>query len=341
MKKQKKCPLCGSVDNVVIHKALIKDTYLALDNKRHSSNNYLRNYILFEFVLKRTVAEFHVNFKLCKSCGFIYFSPRPDNIDLQFKYDKIKNDNSTFLMEKARRFIDARQLRAKEIYRKVTPHIKKESGRILDIGGADGHCMSFFTNDYSCELLDFEVRNLMPGVKKIGETMSSLKESDVFDMILCCHTLEHIPDVSVFIKSMSKHLCEEGIIYLEVPFGCSKEIYKTFNFLTHINFFSEGSLGYLLNMNGLAVPYIYSGPTLSSKRYLPVIVAIAKKVNKKSNNQIFIQEGYSITKSQMNMNLDYQVIFKNIILVLSHPVQSFKAIVRKAGSGLFKFFLTF
>ena len=106
-------------------------------------------------MLKRSITQINVDFKLCKNCGFIYFSPRPDLIDLKVKYDNIKETEITYVMEKAHKLVDIRQLRAKKIYKKVMPHIKKQSGRILDVGGADGHCMEFFTNDYSCEVLDY------------------------------------------------------------------------------------------------------------------------------------------------------------------------------------------
>ena len=336
MKNQKECPICKSSDNIILHSFVIRDNFPTLENKIQSTNNYLRNYILFEYLLKRSVNQINVDFKLCKECGFIFFSPRPDQIDLNVKYDNIKENEITYHMEIAHKLVDKKQLRAKKIYKKVMPHIKKQSGRILDVGGADGHCMEFFTNDYSCEVLDYETRKLISGVKKIGETLNDLNETDVFDLILTNHTLEHIPDVSAFVKSMSNHLSDEGIIYIEVPYGCFDEIYKTSNILTHINFFSEGSLGFLLNQAGLSSQYIYSGPTLSSKRYLPVIVAIAKKTNGVSEDEKYKKEAYSITKSQMKINLKYRVLYKNIFLVLSDPIHYSSAILSKILSLFLK-----
>jgi hypothetical protein len=334
MQNNNKCPLCKSVHNDILHSIVIKDNYPALENKIQRTNNYRRNYILFEKVLKRSVNQIKVDFKLCNKCGFIYFTPRPDQIDLNFKYDDIVKTGITFEMEKAHKLIDIRQLRAKQIFKKVSPHIKKQSGRILDVGGADGHCMTFFTNDYSCEVLDFESRSLVSGVKKIGETLIDLKKTDLFDLIITSHTLEHIPDISKFTDSLRNHLSEEGIIYIEVPYGCYDEIYKTSNLLTHINFFSEGSLGFLLNQARLTVQYINSGPTLSSKRYLPVISAIARKANKVPENYINTKEAYLITKSQMKLNIAYYVLIKNILLVLSHPVKYSHAYLRKVLSRI-------
>ena len=329
MEIQKICPICDSVNSTLMHNMTIKDNYPILNERIEKTNNSIRNYILFENILKRSTSEVNVDFKLCENCGFIYFSPRPNDIDLKFKYDFIKKSNETYDREQAYKLVDMKKLRAKKIYKKVVPHIKKKSGRILDIGGADGHCMTFFTDHYSCEILDYENRDLIPGVKKIGETLNDLKKADVFDLVLTCHTLEHIPDIVTFIKSMSNHLSKNGIVYIEVPFGCSNEIKKTFNLLTHINFFSEGSLGYLLNKEGLAVKDIYSGPILSSKRYLPVIVAIATITGDATENQKYIKKGFSITKTQMKINLDYKVFYKNIFLVLSHPIQYLKAILGK------------
>lgn len=337
MKAIKKCPTCNSTSNKTIHKLTISDNYSDPGiNKKN--NNHHRNYILFENILKRSVRSIEVQFKLCVKCGLIFFSPRPDEDDLSLKYDSIKETKVTFKMEQANKIVDLRGLRAKKIYEKIVPHLQKKSGRVLDIGGADGHCLEFFTKNYSCEILDFENRKLFTGVKKVGETLNDLKINDLYDCILVCHTLEHIPNIVEFILDIKKHLVEDGIIYIEVPFGCSNEIKRTYNLLTHINFFSEGSLGFLLNNNGFSISTMYSGPVLSAKRYLPVILTIAKKNSTKKLDSSYLDQGIEITKTQMTKNLDYSVFYKNIILVLSNPIQFSFAFFKKLKDTFFSFY---
>ncbi len=321
MHDQESCPLCGGNNCPVIHNFVLEDIYPFPERGLQKTNDYSRNYILFEKVLKRAVSEVRVEFRLCNRCGFIFFSPRPDQSDLSVKYEMIKQNKETEEREKVYSLVDLRRLRAKEIFRIVGPYIQRKSGRVLDVGGSDGHCLAYFTDEFLCGVLDYENRDITPGVRKLGETFEDLKETDVFDVILTCHTLEHIPDICSFIKGVRSHLEEEGVVYIEVPYGCSNEIYKTSNLLTHINFFSEGSLGFLLNKAGLSVQYIASKPVLSSKRYLPVIIAIARKANECPIVERYWKEGFSITKHQMSKSLDVDVFLRNLWLVASNPIQ--------------------
>ncbi len=115
-------------------------------------------------------------------------------------------------------------------------------------------------------------------------------------VVLYCHTLEHVCEPAKEIFKIKEILEPNGLLYIEVPFGCRNEYKHTKNLLTHINFFSEASLYYLLDMCGLSVRYLKLKPTLGRVRYGPVIVAIAE--NSSPNNQKI--EAYSITKNQMN-----------------------------------------
>jgi hypothetical protein len=115
-------------------------------------------------------------------------------------------------------------------------------------------------------------------------------------VVLYCHTLEHVVDPAREIQKIKDILEPSGLLYIEVPFGCWNEYKHTRNLLTHVNFFSEASLYYLLDMCGLSVRYLRLKPTLGRVRYGPVIVAIAEN-SPPSNRRL---DAYSLTRNQMN-----------------------------------------
>jgi hypothetical protein len=67
------------------------------------------------------------------------------------------------------------------------------------------------------------------------------------------------------------------------------------NFLTHTNFFTEGSLGYLLNRCGLNIRYLKARPALVQTGYTYSIVAIAENTPPRGREV----NGYAITRRQM------------------------------------------
>ena len=329
MKSQTECPLCHSSRLQIHHVLKIQDRYKIPEKRLSRSNNYARNYILFEYILKRKVAEFAVCFVICKSCGFIFFSPRPEVRDLGIKYDLIHQQKDTLARERKSRLVDQRGLRSQEIRNLLERYWCKQTGRALDVGGADGHCLGAMTRDFDCCILDFENRDLWPSVKKIGDSLNDLSPSDEFDVVMTNHTLEHVVDIRDFIQSITSRLREKGILYIEVPYGCAGEVFRTRNLLTHINFFSEGSLGYLVEQEGLSIARMTSGPVLSSKRYLPVITTIARKESSKQNTAFYKTKAFAITRNQMKVNLNKEVLLANFRLVMSSPLQYGFAFIRR------------
>jgi SAM-dependent methyltransferase len=296
------------------------DTYKEPETTLQATNDYRRNYVLFEKILQRSVDSFEAEFLLCSRCGLIFFSPRPDEADLKIKYQLVAAEGDTLAREKLRELVDLRSMRAEAIRRRLEPFWTRKAGWAVDVGGADGHCLAGLTADFECGVVDYEERRCWPGVKKLANTLEELPSDRQFDIILCCHTLEHIPDITDFVKHLAERLMEGGILYVEVPYGCAGEIYETRNCLTHLNFFSEGSLGFLLEQEVLHVIRLESGPVLSKNSYLPVIWGIARKDSEHPPAGSFLREGASITRDQLKRPLNWSVFLANVRLVLSQPV---------------------
>lgn len=329
MNVQDRCPVCERPNFEVLHRFTLVDTFQKPERNIQKTNSYHRNYILFEKILQRRTKEFQVEFRLCKHCGFIFYSPRPDEADLAIKYEMVVEQADTVEREGLRRVVDLRQLRADKIRQLLKPRWRKNSGRALDIGGADGHCLAGLTSTFDCGVLDFETREMWPRVKKWGNSLDDLRPDEQFDVIMTCHTLEHIPNLNSFIGDIVEHMAEEGILYIEVPLGCSGEIYHTSNFLTHLNFFSEGSLGFLLEQAGLHVEYSAARPVLSMNRYYGVVVVIARKDSSRRVGNRFLTNGFALTKRQMPHNLSRRVALANAKLVASQPLKYGLAFARR------------
>jgi SAM-dependent methyltransferase len=187
--------------------------------------------------------------------------------------------------------------RAFEIYKTISSNIRQvQNTNVVDIGGSEGRNLKYFLADNSCFVVDYEKRDLIDGAKYLCETAEDIPHSFRFATVLYCHILEHVVDPVGEISRLKEILEPDGILYIEVPFGCWKEYQYTTNFLTHINFFSEGSLWHLLDMCGLNIKYLKVRPTLIRTGYSPnVIVAIAE--NSPPHNRKV--KGYKITRKQM------------------------------------------
>lgn len=324
------CPSCGGSDLGVLHKLTIQDVYDSPETKLGRTNNYQRNYLLFRRILEPGVGNLDVTFLFCRSCSFIFFTPRPDDSDLETKYSGIRATCETYRREKVSELVDLRCRRAREIHRRVAPFVRGPIKRALDVGGADGHCLAGLTNKTECVVLDFEERDLWPGVKRAGRSLADLGGGERFDLVLCCHTLEHIDRVSEFVAEMRRHVGQQGILYVEVPLGCCGEVYRTRNVLTHLNFFSKASLTSLLQRNGFSVEHSDVGPVLSRKRYLGVVTAVARESSQELVSNSATGVSYDPACLQMGCrSVARRVLLWNVMLVLSQPIRYLGAIVRR------------
>ncbi|MFC2025010.1 methyltransferase domain-containing protein [Chloroflexota bacterium] len=185
--------------------------------------------------------------------------------------------------------------RAFEIHKFVKSFAKVHNSNVIDVGGARGLNLKYFLDDNNCHVVDYERHKLSAGIQYLCETTEDVPKSTPAKVVLYCHTLEHVVAPVKEILRIKDILEPGGLLYIEVPFGCWNEYKHTRNFLTHINFFSEGSLYHLLDMCGLSIRYLRLKPTLSRVKYVPVIVAIAE--NSPPHNKKI--DAYRITRSQM------------------------------------------
>jgi len=259
----------------------------------------LRLNILFDYLLFNQKNEIMFEFFLCQKCGFIFFIPCPNQEDIMKKYQILEH----FLLKpKESPYLDRRQKRISNLIRNES--ILKVPCKMLDYGGSKGDSLKPFIDENYCFVLDYYPVKKYNEINYIKGDLNSIKESEKFDIIFLQHTLEHVYDPVNLVKGLVDHLENNGYIYIEVPLGCFKEYKIMQEPLTHINFFSEESLTYLLKKINLNIIYISTNFQYVIDQKDWCINCIAQKSNNKGK-YVKIES----TKKQMGYYYFFYQIF--------------------------------
>ena len=188
----------------------------------------------------------------CRECGMVFNNPRLTVEEMAEKYRYLSNTPGTqAAMHKPQP--PGRGERADFIYGWIRDALRAEprSLRILDYGGGDGLNLVPFARENDCLVVDYVEHPAPPGVRYVHGDVESMAGEAAFDVILLCHTLEHLAQPVELVRRLGSHLADEGLLYLEVPVGVFREWRKQAEPLTHINFFSEATVARCLNEAGL------------------------------------------------------------------------------------------
>lgn len=305
--KVNECPACGSAKLDILKKhqfkapSEIKSEILPVDIDYVNE----RLWIFFKKIYTdRKFAE--IDAILCEACGLIFTNPRFSENDIDTKYETIgklesarkrgKNNPAFRTWERGERILNLLSpLNSK----------KNDKGKVLDYGGAEGHnLMPFAKSGYSCYLVDYIQFAPREDIVYLGKNLDDLSADDSFDIILLCHTLEHIINPQKMIEALINHLSEDGLLYVEVPLGAWLEWEKLNEPLTHINFFSEESLYKAFDRAGLNIIHLSTKYQWVTHRKNLCINIVGTKNNGNSINN------YKTTKTQMSSPFYY---FKPLI----------------------------
>lgn len=241
------CPVCDHTDWQIIGTRV----YCRNDIKLTSPYIAKRLRILFE-IWAPSKDEIEIHAAFCRQCGFVTHLPRPTGDDVQNKYlfaHKIGSD----LQERSANDVSEIN-RAISLFQSLKHLIDdRKNSRILDFGGNDGRLMSQFLHDgHRCELCDYS-NVVIPGVQKIAETEKEIPGDRVYDLIICSHVVEHLADPKPTLQKLAQHLTDAGRIYVEVPMEIWGEAPLPDEPVTHVNYFTPGSMNALLQQSGFAV----------------------------------------------------------------------------------------
>tara|TARA_B110000858_G_C17774701_1_gene461613 strand:+ start:499 stop:1887 length:1389 start_codon:yes stop_codon:yes gene_type:complete len=142
---------------------------------------------------------------------------------------------------------------------------KNSKLKFLDLGCGPGHIAPAIDSKkfikYGLDTVESACKLAEPYYDHIicGELESDTFDEEMFDVILCYHTIEHVADPIPFIKNVSKILKTHGHLVIGTPDFDSaaarhfKENFRLLNDPTHISLFSSDGLSKLLTHNNFTI----------------------------------------------------------------------------------------
>ena len=90
-------------------------------------------------------------------------------------------------------------------------------GRVLDVGSKDvnGSYRQYFGDAW--EYVGIDIEN-GPGVDLVVSASGKWKLGQMFDLVVCGQTLEHVPRPWILMKTVGRHIRKGGLMYLSAPF---------------------------------------------------------------------------------------------------------------------------
>lgn len=235
------CPVCG------VNEWINGERYVVQRDWANTESRRLQYRILLD-VWFPSQSEVVLQGISCVRCGFIAYSPRPDEEDMVAKYTSpgpmAPDPSSTRLGV----YMDQR--RARRGYLAATRHLGRIGGSVLDIGGADGKLLRpFMDQGFDCYVIDYDPSTIT-GVTRLGSTISDLPSTCRFDVILCNHLLEHIVDPLGLLKALTNHITIGGVLHVEVPDEVWGGLPLPREAPIHLNYFTRRTAEILLKLSG-------------------------------------------------------------------------------------------
>ncbi len=194
--------------------------------------------------------EIELTSRLCEECGFVIYTPRPSEEDIQAKYRFLSSfDGSDSISPNS----PSERRRANRLYRNLKGFLPgNRTARVLDFGGGDGRLMrDFVTSGCESYLVDYS-EEVCAGITRLGSTESDIPEDAEFDLIVCSHVIEHVANPLTVLSKLKEFLRLNGTIYVEVPMEIWGGAPLQKEPVTHVNFFTSASTRRLFDRAGLS-----------------------------------------------------------------------------------------
>jgi Methyltransferase domain len=247
-------PVCGEFDLKVLSKVSFSRPP-ALDAAAVASLPYAeRSLRLFFDEICAGEDNAEISMDMCPACGLIFSNPRfsKQQVSTRYLVGEEKDNPRAAAGSSPPPNADERSARIFNLISRALGDPPR-SLRVLDYGGARGAILQSFMPENHCCVLDYLEYDLPGGATYLGRDLEALGPDDLFDLILLCHTLEHVPDPLQLATAVGSYLSESGLLYVEVPLGAFREWRAVREPLTHVNFFSEESLVKCMGLAGLRV----------------------------------------------------------------------------------------
>lgn len=271
------CPICTASTwqqrSAVVYRRDV-EPHVRSDAKRDYVR--LRRSVLFD-LWSKGAERVELTPQYCTSCGFMCYTPRADETDLQLKYDFLglheRTGSGSGQHPREAEFDQRRAQRAFDLLRARHPRART----VLDIGGGDGRLLApFLAAGFECSVLDHNPRPVA-GVRHLGATWADLAPDAQFDLLICNHVLEHVAQPVEFARQSLAHLQPDGYAYFEIPLEIWGNIPIDPDPVTHVNFFTRRTLCHTLALaGGGALASREIGGTYAQWR-LPVAWAVVRR----------------------------------------------------------------
>lgn len=172
----------------------------------------------------------------CRRCGLLYLNPRPDVSELKTIYpdeyyaynlhkQSVESDNRRSPLFQARKYVYLSRLR-KAL--SLCPPAKELA--VLDIGCADGRALNWYRQLEDFKVSTYGVDFDEAAVAKAREAghhiyLGRFEEadlpSDMFDLTVATHVIEHVADPKAFARRAFEVLKPGGIFLCETPNAAS------------------------------------------------------------------------------------------------------------------------
>lgn len=238
------CPVCSGTENVKLTARTFDRREIAFADAYARKRLAVLHDLWFEGRDRISITQV-----MCATCGFLYYLPRPEIVDVRLKYEWLRNAGEDHGAAHDAAIQNERAVRLYDCVRRTS---RVRTREVLDIGGGNGQLMTAFVeNGSDCFIVDFNERPIS-GVERLGATVDAIRAERYFDLIICNHVLEHVADPVEFLRSAAAHLKPAGTLFVEVPMEVWGGNYIGREPVTHINWFVRGSLDRCLAEAGLS-----------------------------------------------------------------------------------------
>ena len=201
----------------------------------------------------RTFAGKVVENQICRSCGFVFQSPRMTSQEADAFYTSEYRNLYQGSSGPNPKDLRMQQLRAESLAVYAGRQIKQIS-RHLDIGCSAGSLMQSMSHMFHCETVGIEPGETYSQYAresglKIYASLHEIQAADEekFDLVTMSHVLEHLPDPRAYLELLKEEiLTSNGCLLIEVP-----NIYAHDSFeIAHLSSFSIHTLRQLVRKAG-------------------------------------------------------------------------------------------
>lgn len=209
----------------------------------------------------------HQKFQIveCHSCHLRFTNPRP-TADEAGPYYKSENYISHSNTEKG--FINQLYQRVRNITLQLKTNWiepeKKESKKLLDIGCGTGHFLQACQNrGWNIQGMELDPNTAEKAAKLTGQTihphLSSIAESEQFQVISLWHVLEHVYELHDYFAFFKKSLAQNGKLLLALP-NCNsfdaqyfQEYWAAYDVPRHIYHFTPETIQAIAQQYGFSL----------------------------------------------------------------------------------------